>query len=271
MNLKSFIKNTLLICILLGAGSAVSISAQSNLPPMISAHRGNTGTAPENTLSTYKKALQLQVEFIEIDVRTTQDGELIILHDGSLERTTNGTGSVKNWLFADLKNLSAGKSAPGYENERIPSLSEVCQLVRHWNTWHRKKTYLYVDCKEVEPSKLINVLQHYQLADSSCFYGNDRFLSELKNAYPGARVMPSLRRQDQINLKIQDLHPYAFDADFNSLTKEMVDESHTQGIRVFVDLLGPLDTVSNYRKAKSLGIDLIQTDKPQLVFKTLQY
>jgi len=269
MNPNPFITITLLIYAILGAETISIVSAQTSMPIMISAHRGNTGKAPENTLSTYKKALQLQVDFIEIDVRTTQDGELVILHDGSLERTTNGMGSVKNWLFADLKNLSAGKGAPGYENERIPSLSEVCQLVRRWNTWHRKKTYLYVDCKDVNPESLIHKLKFFGLANNSIYYGNDSFLSALKQAFPAAKLLPSLRQKEQINQKIDAMHPYAFDANFNSLTDEMVKEIHAQGTRVFVDLLGPLDIEFNYRKAKELGVDLIQTDKPLLVFKTL--
>ena len=69
--------------------------------PRISAHRGNTGRAPENTLSTYKNALKLRVNFIEIDVRTSADGQLVILHDGTLNRTTTGAGPLKNIPFSE--------------------------------------------------------------------------------------------------------------------------------------------------------------------------
>jgi len=201
MNSNPFIAITLLFYAILGAETISIVSAQTNMPIMISAHRGNTGKAPENTLSTYKKALQLQVDFIEIDVRTTQDGELIILHDVNLERTTNGKGQVKNWLYDNLKNLSAGKDTPGYENERIPSLSDVCQLVVRWNKWHPKKTYFYVDCKDVNPMSLIHELKKFGMADKSIYYGNDSFLSELRQVFPGAKLMPGLRIKDQINQK----------------------------------------------------------------------
>lgn len=237
--------------------------------PRISAHRGNTGLAPENTLATIKNALKLHVNLIEIDVRTTADGELIILHDGTLNRTTTGEGAVKNALFADLKKLSAGKGFSRFENEKIPSLAEVCQLISRWNSWHRQKTYLYVDCKEVAPKPLVEMLQKYDLATESCFYGNDAFLQALKQTFPEARLMPGLRKIEDIASKMKALQPYAFDANFSTLTPAMVHEIHAAGILIFVDLLGPLDTDINYQKAISLGVDLIQTDKPALALKAL--
>jgi glycerophosphoryl diester phosphodiesterase len=81
--------------------------------------------------------------------------------------------------------------------------------------------------------------------------------------------MPSLRKKEDIASKITALHPFAFDANFLSLTSEMIKEIHAQGILVFTDLLGPLDTDIHYKKANTLGVDLIQTDKPDLVLKAL--
>jgi glycerophosphoryl diester phosphodiesterase len=242
----------------------------SQAHPQISAHRGNTGKAPENTIATYKNALKLRVNFIEIDVRTSLDSELVILHDGTLNRTTTGEGPVKNITFSELKKLSAGKGNTGFEQEKIPSLEEVCRLISRWNKWHLKKTFIYVDCKEVAPKPLVKMLQKYDLVDESCFYGSDTFLLSLKKEFPQARLMPGLRKKEDIASKIALLHPYAFDANFLSLTTEMVKEIHAQGIRVFTDLLGPLDIESNYKKAAEKGVDLIQTDKPALVFKSLR-
>lgn len=242
----------------------------SQANPRVSAHRGNTGKAPENTMATYKNALKLRVDFIEIDVRTSADGNLVILHDGTLNRTTTGEGPVKNIAYSELKKLSAGKGHTGFEQEKIPSLEEVCQLISRWNKWHAKKTFIYVDCKEVAPKPLVEILQKYGLANESCFYGTDTFLLSLKKEFPQARLMPALRKKEEIATKIAMLHPFAFDANFLSLTTEMVEEIHAQGIRVFTDLLGPLDIESNYKKAAEKGVDLIQTDKPALVFKSLR-
>jgi glycerophosphoryl diester phosphodiesterase len=116
---------------------------------------------------------------------------------------------------------------------------------------------------------LVEILSKYGLAKESCFYGNDAFLLSLKTEFPEARLMPSLRKKQEIADKIAALHPYAFDANFLSLTSEMVAEIHAEGIRVFTDLLGPLDKEVHYTKAALIGVDLIQTDKPALVLKTL--
>ena len=272
---NSFLKHLLhviLICLML-IGTNHFVSAQSinnQAPILISAHRGNTGWAPENTLATFKQSLKLRLDFIEMDVRTSADGQLIILHDGTLNRTTTGEGLVKNQLFSELRKLSAGKGKVGYTKEKIPSFEEACKLISRWNKWHQRKTFIYVDCKEVLPKPLVYILKKYDLVNESCFYGNDSFLQSLKIEFPGARLMPSLRKKEEIAAKIALLQPYAFDANFLTLTPEMVQEAHSKGIQIFTDLLGPLDIPANYQKAAGLGVDLIQTDKPSLVFKTLK-
>ncbi len=267
--MKRFLVLQFLVCV-----CAFQVQAQqtnSPAPILISAHRGNTGQAPENTLAAYKDALKVGVDYVEIDVRTTLDGKLVILHDATLNRTTNGEGPLKNKRIVELRELSAGKGFIEFNKERIPTLKEVCQLISRWNIWHKKKTYIYVDCKDVAPAPLVETLEKYKLANESYFYGNDSFLLSLKQVFPQARLMSSLRNKEEIQTKIASLHPAAFDASFLSLTQEMVDEIHSKNIRVFTDLLGPLDTETNYKKAAKLGVDLIQTDKPKLVLETLPH
>ncbi len=243
---------------------------RQKVPIQISAHRGNTGLAPENTLATYQHALEAGVNLIEIDVRTSSDGRLVILHDGSLDRTTNGHGPIKSLSFDEIKSLSAGKGyGPEFEKEKVPSLEEVCQLISRWNKKHRQKTFIYVDCKEVAPKPLVEMLKKYDLADESCFYGADAFLENLKMEFPAAKLMPSLKNKAEIEAKIARLKPYAFDANWLAISPELVQEIHTRGIKIFTDVLGPFDQQANYQKALSLGLDLIQTDKPRLVQKTL--
>jgi len=267
------LKRFIIFLVLTWATQFNSLAQGSSSPAhiLISAHRGNTGRAPENTLATYKDALKVGVDFIEIDVRTTLDGKLVILHDGTLNRTTNGEGPLKNKRFFELRELSAGKGSIEFDKERIPTLEEVCQLISRWNFWHKRKTFIYVDCKDVAPAPLVETLVKYKLADESYFYGNDSFLLSLKQVFPQARLMSSLRNKEEIQPKIASLNPAAFDASFLSLTQEMVDEIHSKNIRVFTDLLGPLDTETNYKKAAKLGVDLIQTDKPKLVLETLHH
>jgi glycerophosphoryl diester phosphodiesterase len=247
------------------------ISAQNFIEPnlKISAHRGNSMLAPENTLATFRKVLAMGVDFIEIDVRTSSDGALVILHDGNLDRTTDGQGPIKNLSLKEIRKLSAGKGyGPEFAQEQIPTLEETCQLLEQWNKNHRHQTYIYVDCKQVAAQALIDILLKYNLALESVFYGNDVFLKDLKQVYPQAKLLPALKNKEEIFAKTSSLQPYAFDVSWPALNQELIDEIHSKGIFVFTDLLGPFDKPENYIKAKKLKIDLIQTDHVKSVKET---
>jgi glycerophosphoryl diester phosphodiesterase len=249
----------------------ITYSLQEKSTMQISAHRGNASSAPENTLAAFKNALKAGAHFIEVDVRTTNDGVLMIMHDANLERTTNGKGAFKFHDAKYLKTLSAGKGyADSFENEKIPTLEETCQLIYEWNLTHKAKTFFYIDAKDVEPKPLISMLRKYNLEANSVFYGTDDFLHRLKMEFEGAKLLPALKNKTDIMAKFNKLKPFAFDASWLSLTKEMVDEIHRLGVKVFTDLLGPLDTEINYMKARDMGLDLIQTDRILAVQKIVK-
>jgi glycerophosphoryl diester phosphodiesterase len=94
--------------------------------PLVGGHRGNPAEYPENTLSSFRSAIELGVDMIECDVHMSSDGELVVIHDHTLERTTNGTGYVGQHSLAELRELDAGAGA----GERLPLLTEVCELAR---------------------------------------------------------------------------------------------------------------------------------------------
>ena len=95
------------------------------------AHRGASDAAPENTLAAVKKALQSQADFIEVDVHQTKDGAVILMHDATVNRTTNGQGAIANLTLAEIKKLDAGLwYDSAYRHERVPTLNEILQLVK---------------------------------------------------------------------------------------------------------------------------------------------
>lgn len=243
---------------------------QSHHQLRVSAHRGSSDLAPENTLATYRRALAMQVDYIEIDVRTTNDGKLVILHDGTVNRTTNGTGPVRNLALADVKKLSAGKGfTDAFANEPIPALEEVCQLLADWNASHPVATNLYVDCKDVAPEPLVATLMHYGLLTNAVFYGSDTYLAALQKVAPSAKLMPALQKADDIASKISALHPYAFDVNYSALNESLIQQIHQQGIRVFSDLLDTLDQPVHYKQGARMGVDVIQTDHVMSVYRAL--
>ncbi len=108
----------------------------------IVAHRGNSCCAPENTLSAISQALDIGVYAIEVDVRLTRDGHAILMHDDTLDRTTNGKGLTSQTSLASIKSLDAGSwFSSRYHDERVPTLSEALRLTKG-------KSILFIDAKD---------------------------------------------------------------------------------------------------------------------------
>jgi glycerophosphoryl diester phosphodiesterase len=97
---------------------------------LVIAHRGASGTRPENTLVAFRRAAELGAGMIELDVQLTRDGEVVVMHDRTLERTTNGRGPVSGSTWDALRRLDAGSwFDPAYAGERVPALHEVFAAV----------------------------------------------------------------------------------------------------------------------------------------------
>ena len=95
------------------------------------AHRGASRDAPENTLAAFRAALDAGAAAVECDVQRTRDGRLVVIHDQTVDRTTDGRGAVGALAFEDLRRLDAGRwFGPAFAGERVPSLDELLDLVR---------------------------------------------------------------------------------------------------------------------------------------------
>lgn len=90
------------------------------------AHRGATGYAPENTIAAFDLAVEMKADYIEIDVQRSKDGELVLIHDTTVDRTTDGTGKVGDLTFEQLRSLDAGSwFGEQFEGEKIPTFDEI--------------------------------------------------------------------------------------------------------------------------------------------------
>ena len=97
---------------------------------IVLAHRGASGYAPENTLEAFKVAIEMGADGFELDVHLSKDGELVVIHDETVDRTTDGTGLVYDKTLAELKQLDACKGMEAYRGARIPTLREVYELIQ---------------------------------------------------------------------------------------------------------------------------------------------
>jgi glycerophosphoryl diester phosphodiesterase len=133
-------------------------------PVLVIAHRGFSGAAPENTLASFKKAMEAGSDMMELDVRFSKDGQVVVMHDDTLDRTTNGRGKVADYTLKELKQFDAGSwFAPQFAGEQIPTLIEVLKLAKG-------KIPVNIEIKDESPSK-------YKITDLA-----DRALQEVTKA-----------------------------------------------------------------------------------------
>jgi glycerophosphoryl diester phosphodiesterase len=103
------------------------------MPPLIIAHRGDSAHRPENTLASFASALEVGAEVIELDVHLTRDGHAVVIHDPTVDRTTDGTGRIVDHTLAEMRRLSAGypsRFASEYAGERVSTLAEALNFLR---------------------------------------------------------------------------------------------------------------------------------------------
>jgi len=122
---------TLLVIIVSCAGSKKTLNINNdNKQPLIIAHRGGANLVPENTLAGFKNAINLGVDMIEIDVHLSKDSNIIVIHDGKIDRTTDGSGEIKNMTLSEIKKYDAGSwFSESFRNERVPTLDETFNII----------------------------------------------------------------------------------------------------------------------------------------------
>jgi glycerophosphoryl diester phosphodiesterase len=142
----------------------------TDLPrPAVIAHRGDKMHAPENTLAAFKLAAEKGADAIEFDVQLTADGQVIVIHDQAVDRTTNGTGKVSGFLLEDLRDLDAGAwFSEQFRGERLPTLEEVFETVS-------KRLYMNVELKNYTTpgdslaSKVVELVKKHGVQDRMLF------------------------------------------------------------------------------------------------------
>ncbi len=163
--------------------------AKQSLPDKhvkIAAHRGANKFAPENTLAAIKKALEIGVDMIEIDVHLTKDNQLIVIHDETLDRTTNGSGRISEHKLLELKKLDAGSwFGKDFIGETLPTLDEVLQTINGKTTclieikWEGDSPYMGIEGL-VAKSIIANDAVAWTIVQSF----ESSYLENLNAAYP---------------------------------------------------------------------------------------
>jgi glycerophosphoryl diester phosphodiesterase len=233
--------------------------------PIPVAHRGLLRHAPENTLPAFAACLELGMGF-ELDIRTTKDGHLVVLHDDSVQRTTNGPSrSVRDMTLVELKRLDAGSWFDDtFAGLRIPTLEETLSLVSERK---RGPTIIALNVKHVTregESKLVALVEKYKLlSESFAFDQSDEMSRRLKKLNPAFRIGQNVNRQSiDARLKEGRLDCFLLTS---TPTAEEVSRLHQHGKQVLFNYAGAGETRRNqetWKRAATAGVDGLLTDYP---------
>jgi glycerophosphoryl diester phosphodiesterase len=228
-------------------------------------HRAASHYAPENTLEALRKSVALGADFVEFDIRTTRDGAFVLLHDGSLDRTTSGRGPVRDRTSGEIAALDAGSwFGRPFAGVKVPTLDAFLDAVAPLGVG------LYVDAKDISPEALAEALARHGVTDRAVVYQGAAYLERLKTIAPALRRMPPLRDPSELDALAERVRPYAVDVNWAILSKPLIDRCHALGIKVFSDALGSHESVEHYQRAVRDGLDVIQTNHPVLVLRALE-
>ena len=219
-------------------------------------HRGEHLHHPENTMPAFQAAIDAGADYFELDVRTTSDGKFILMHDGTLDRTTNGTGEVHKHTFDEIRALDAGsKFSPSFAGTKVPTLDEAFDLAHG-------KINVYVDTKYADPQQLVDTIVRHDMQDHVVIYGNPFFLYEVRKIRPTLKVMPETISPDICKFMVRAMQPQVLAFDAHDFQDPVIDCAKAANARIFVDRLGDADNPETWQKAIDLGADGIQTNLP---------
>ena len=232
------------------------LTAQDRTVVAIS-HRGEHLHHPENTIPAFEEAIRLGADFIEVDVRTTADGKLVLSHDNTVNRCTDGTGDVSNMTFDQIERLDAGiKTAPEFAGTRIPTFEEVLKLAHG-------RIGVYVDLKNATAQAIVDAIQHADMVQQIVIYRSAiPLLKEIQTIDPRLKVMPESRSVENVKTAIESLHPKVIAFGASDFFEEIITLTRASGAAVYVDRMGKTDAPEGWQSAIDAGADGIQTDLP---------
>ncbi|HTI61333.1 glycerophosphodiester phosphodiesterase family protein [Mucilaginibacter sp.] len=248
--------------------------AQVNPPPRarhsftVIAHRGDHVKYPENTLEGYAEAIKNEADYVEIDIRTTKDGELVSMHDGTVNRMTEGTGNVKDLTLAEIEQLHV-RSRDSLDRAvyRVPTFKQILALCKD-------KIYIYIDYKNADVSVAYAMLKEYGMEKQVLVYiNNPQQFIDWRKVAPGMPLMVSLpgnvKDVDGIKAFIDKVKPDILDGGWKEYTPAMVASAKAMGLTVWPDIQSQ-NEAQNWDEALTKGFTGLQTDHPADLVKFLK-
>ncbi len=264
----------LLVFILFASQTNIAYSQKAPIPKsknafVVISHRGNHVAAQENTLAAFQNAINVGADYVEIDLRTSKDSQLVIMHDATVNRMTNGIGKVSDLTWAELKQLKViEKNHPEWPEQSIPLFSEVLKLCKG-------KINIYLDFKNADVNASYQALKKAGMQHSVIVYINAAHqLVEWKKIAPQIPLMVSLpdsvQSAAQLNSFLDQYKIHLLDGSYKEYTVEMVNAAKAKNIPVWPDIQSATEGPEQWEKAINLGFTGLQTDHPEAMVNYLK-
>lgn len=243
------------------------VTERTRIAMIIAAHRGSSGSAPENTLAAFRAAVKAGADMIELDVRLTADRHLVVFHDCRLGRTAEGSGPVWTKTLAEMRTLDAGSwFGHRFRGQKVPTLHEVFRTVPHRVAINIEvKTdgdpRRNADLEEILLAAIRSELEERRILVSSF---NHALLRRLHGRAPelrlGALLMPVRDVARRSSALARRLGVTAFVCSRSRLRKRFVRSAHRNHLTV---LVYGVNTARHLARARRYGVDGIITDFPE--------
>jgi glycerophosphoryl diester phosphodiesterase len=217
-------------------------------------HRGEHLQRPENTIPAFEEAIRVGADFIEVDVQTTSDGKLVLSHDATVDRCTDGKGRVDSMTFEQIEALDAGIKK-GYPGTRIPTFDQALDLARG-------KIGIYVDIKNAKAQDLVGHIVDHGMAEHVVMYCKATMCKQIQDLNPALKVMPESNSVEHSRMLVDLLHPKVIAFGAGDFKPEIIAVSKEAHAKIYVDIMGKTDAPEGWQAAIDAGADGLQTDRP---------
>jgi glycerophosphoryl diester phosphodiesterase len=226
------------------------------------AHRGAHNGIPENTLAAYEAAIEMGVDFVEIDLRTTQDGRIVSVHNKEIDSyVTNGMrGLISEMTLEQLKQLDIGsRISPQWSSERIPTFEEILELCKG-------RVGIYLDLKNASVDKVVSIVNKWDMARQVLWYADFDELERVAELCPECILMPDPGPEENLPKVIRRFKPSVIAAVWRHYSQSFAEKCHRAGAIVIVDESDP----SCWQNALMWNTDGIQSDRPANLIALLE-
>lgn len=236
---------------------------------LVCAHRSFHTNAPENSLQSIKNAIQAKIDIIEIDVRTTKDSVLVLMHDKDIDRITTGKGLIKNYTFSELQQFNL-KMKDSVTLDKIPLLEEALKMAKG-------KVIVNLDLKAVNYKQLYQMLKKFDMENEVISYtGTREEVNKMLRIDALYAVMPLVKTKEEMLYFHQNTKSPLQHFTNESFTKDNMDWVHKNNKIIFVNTLWDEDDSFILGKMEAMDLvialnpAIIQTDHPKLLIDYLR-